>query len=334
MVDLDKQLATGLPKVTLIFGDEPLLVEESGDAVRVRAAQLGYERLVITAESSSDWDQLTEATQSMSLFSTLRLIDLRLPTGRPGELGGRALIKYCQAAPQDMALLIVCGRLDGRARQAKWCKEVERAALVIEHKPIRVERLPAWIRARAHGKGINLEQNAEAILAYYTEGNLLAAAQEIDKLALMVDATATVTAADVEQCITDNARFNIFALADHCLTGDARKALRCLNGLKQEGVEPVLVVWALAKQVRTLYCLANALEAGGMKAQLFRKYRIWTKQATVVNSALHRLGLRGWSDQLRSMARLDRVLKGRSAGNIWQEIERICMTISGHRVVA
>lgn len=333
-IDLNKHLETDIPRVILVYGEEPLLVEESCDTVRARALHLGYEeRLVISAESGADWDQLTEAASSMSLFSTRRLIDLRLPTGKPGEAGSKALIRYCQSPPQDTALLIVSARLDGRARQAKWYKQVEHTGVAVEHKPVGPGQLPAWLRARARCKGMNLEQDAEVLLAHYLEGNLLAAAQEIDKLALLTDAAKTIRAVDVEQGITDNARFNIFALADHCLAGNAAKALRSLHGLRQEGVEPILVVWALAKQVRTLYCLATALEAGETKAQLFKKHRIWTKQATLINTALNRIRARGWADLLQDMAHLDRVLKGRASGSIWHALERACLAVSGHPVI-
>lgn len=334
MSDLNKQLADGLPSVTLVFGDEPLLVEESCDAVRGRAQELGYERLVISAESAADWDRLLETSHSLSLFSTCRLIDLRLPTGKPGDAGGRALVQYCQSAPQDTALLIAGARLDRRARQAKWYKEVERVGAVIEHKALAAERLPVWIRARAESRGMDLQRDAEVLLAHYLEGNLLAAAQEIDKLALLSDATGRVHTAEVERSITDNARFNIFSLVDHCLAGNDYKALRTLNGLRREGVEPVLLVWALAKQVRTLYCLSTALEAGESRAQLFKKYRIWTKQASMIGTALNRIGARGWADLLHRLAHVDRVLKGRASGNIWHALEQACMSVCGHQSVA
>ena len=334
MSDLNTYLQTGLPKVTFIFGDEPLLVEESCDAVRLRAQELGYERLVITIESAGDWEKLTDTTHTMSLFSTHRLIDLRLPTGKPGDAGSKVLVQYCQSPPEDTSLLIVSARLDGRARQAKWYKQIENVGVVIEHKPVTTEQLPGWIRSRARSKGIDLEPNTETVLAHYLEGNLLAAAQEIDKLALLTDVAGTIRAVDIEQGITDNARFNIFTLTDHCLAGKADKALRSLYGLKREGVEPILVVWALAKQIRTLYCLATAIEGGEPKAPLFKKHRIWTKQATLINTALNRIGAQGWAELLQRMAHLDRVLKGRAVGDIWQALEQTCLSLSGQRTLA
>lgn len=332
--ELSEQPKTDLPRITLVFGDEPLLVEETADAVRSRALQLDYnERLVMAAEVGFDWGQLTETTLSMSLFSARRLIDLRLPTGKPGDAGSQALIRYCESPIPDTAMLVVCGRLDTRAKQAKWFKAVDRAGVVVEHKPIAAAQLPAWIRSRVHAKGMDIEREAITLLAHYLEGNLLAAAQEIDKLVLLAAEGGIIRYTDVEDSITDNARFNVFALTDHCLAGDAAKALRSLNGLRQEGVEPVLIVWALAKQVRTLYCLATGMAAGQPKTQLFKTFRIWAKQAPLVTAALSRFGQHGCVCLLQKMAHLDKVLKGRETGNIWQALEHACLSVCGTDVV-
>ena len=281
----------------------------------------------MTAEVGFDWSQFTENTLGMSLFSARRLIDLRLPSGKPGDAGSQALIRYCESSIADTALLIVCGRLDARVKQAKWYKAIQHNGAVIEHKQVSVTQLPAWIKSRANAKGMNIEREAVALLVHYLEGNLLAAAQEIDKLALLAVEDGIIRVTDVENCITDNARFNVFALTDHCLNGDATKAMRSLNGLRQEGVEPVLIVWALAKQVRTLYCLATGIAAGWPKAQLFKTFRIWAKQAPMINAALSRFGQNDWARLLRSMAHLDRVLKGRESENIWQMLGYVCLSL-------
>ena len=322
-------MKTDLPSVTLVFGDEPLLIEETSDKVRNQALQLGYqERLVLTAETGFDWTRLTETTLGMSLFSERRLIDLRLPSGKPGDAGSKALIRYCESSIPDTALLLICpGRLDAAAKRSKWFKAVAQSGEVIEHKPITVAQLPAWIKSRVNAKGMDIERDAVALLVYYLEGNLLAAAQEIDKIALSVAQEGIIRATDVEDGITDNARFNVFVLIDHCLRGDATKALRTLKGLRQEGVEPVLIVWALAKQVRTLYRLATGLAAGQPKAQLFKTFGVWNTQIPLITSTLSRFTQDELVYLLRRIAHLDRVLKGRESENIWQMLGYVCLSL-------
>lgn len=314
--------------ITLVFGDEPLLVEETADAFRTAALEAGFdERLVVAVEPAFDWSRLDEAAQSMSLFSSRRLIDLRMPTGKPGEQGTRALIRYCERPPQDTLLLIVTGRLDVRSRKTKWFKSIEKAGRVVEKKPVPASQLPGWVMARARERGLSVEHDAAALLAHFTEGNLLAAAQEIDKLGLLGPERGSIGYEDVAECITDNARFSIFTLVDHCLTGDAVKAMRSLNGLQNEGAEPVLIVWSLANQIRTLYRLCLAVDAGQSRAQAFKSFRIWSKQAPLVNRALDRFGTDAWASMLKDAAALDRVLKGRESGSVWAGIERICLTM-------
>ena len=317
--------------MTLVFGDEPLLIEETGDKIRKRALQLGYlERLVLTAETGFDWSQLTETTLGMSLFSERRLIDLRLPSGKPGDAGSKALIRYCESSIADTALLIISpSRLDAAAKRSKWYKAIERSGQVVEHKPVTAAQLPAWIKSRVNAKGMDIEREAVALLVHYLEGNLLAAAQEIDKLALLATEEGIIRYTDVEESITDSARFNVFVLTDHCLSGDATKALRSLNGLRREGVEPVLIVWALAKQVRTLYCLATGLEAGQPKAQLIKTFGVWHQKLPLINAALNRFTQNDWAHLLRRVAHLDRVLKGRESDSIWQTLGCVCLSLCG-----
>ena len=317
-----------LARVTLVFGDEPLLVEEAADDVRAAALVLGFdELLVLTVEPKFDWSRLDEAANSLSLFAARRLIDLRMPGGKPGDAGSQALARFCASAAADTAMLLICGRLDGRTRQAKWFKAIEKAGRLAAQKSVPQHQLPAWIRARARAKGLNIDQDAAMLLSHYTEGNLLATAQEIDKLELLGSEPGVISYDDVAGSITDNARFNVYTLVDHCLAGDAAKAARSLTGLRHEGIEPIIIVWALANQVRTLYGLSRAVAAGRPRAQLFKSFRIWSQRAPLVNSALDRFGERGWAARLQEIARLDRILKGRESGFIWSSLEHTCLSL-------
>jgi DNA polymerase-3 subunit delta len=324
----DRKKPQELARVTLVFGDEPLLIEEAADEVRSSALALGFEeRLVLTVEPKFDWSRLDEAANSMSLFAARRLIDLRMPGGKPGDAGSQALVRFCVSTQADTALLLICGRLDGRTRQAKWFKAIEKTGRLAAQKSVPPPRLPSWIQARARAKGLTIDQDAAMLLSHYTEGNLLATAQEIDKLELLESEPGAIRYDDVAGSITDSARFNVYALVDHCLAGDAAKAVRSLTGLRHEGIEPIIIVWTLANQVRTLYGLSRAVAAGRPRAQLFKSFRIWSQRAPLVNSALDRFGERGWAARLQEIARLDRILKGRDPGFIWSGLEQACLAL-------
>jgi DNA polymerase-3 subunit delta len=314
--------------VTLVFGDEPLLVEEAADSLRHEAHAAGFdERLVLTVEPGFDWGALDEAARSMSLFSSRRLIDLRMPTGKPGDQGTRALARYCDRPPDDTLLLIVAGRLDARTRKSKWFKTVEKAGRLIERKQVAVSKLPGWIVARARDRGLSMEKDAALLLSHFTEGNLLAAAQEIDKLKLLSPEQGSIGSEDVAESITDSARFSAYTLVDHCLAGDAVRAMRSLTGLRNEGVEPVLILWVLANQIRTLYRICRAIEAGQPRAQALKSFRVWSRQVALVNQALGRLDSAALASMLQDAAALDRVLKGRAQGSVWAGIERLCLAM-------
>ncbi len=332
--ELPARLSTALPSVILLHGDEPLLVEESTDCVRAAAIRLGFdERVLLVVEPGFDWLRIGESARSLSLFSSRRLLELRLATGRPGDAGTRAITAYCAESPGDTALLIVCGRLDAASKQTAWFKTVAQHGIVVEHRAVTPAQLPAWIRARVRARGLTVEAEAVERLAYYLEGNLLAAAQQIDQLALLSGGGA-VDARTVAACIADHARFNVYAFADACLAGDAAKAVRILTGLRSEGTEPALLVWALAREVRKLARIAQALAQGQPRAQVFKAHQVWAVRAPVVNAALRRLARRDWLDALAAMAALDRVLKGRQSGNIWLALERAGLALCGVETVA
>ena len=325
--DLARRLREPLCPVILLYGEEPLLIEESADRVRAAALTQGYqERLRLTVEPGFDWHQLRATGQSLSLFAERRLLELRMPSGKPGDAGGKALAAYAADPPEDTVLLVITGRLDARARQGRWFTALEAGGLSVDHRSVRPEQLPGWIRARLQARGLRAEPEAVALLAHQTEGNLLAASQEVDKIALTASGQ-TVRTADVLASTADHARFNIYALADTCLAGNTAKALRMLGGLRREGVEPVLLVWALAREVRTLALIAWGLSRGQSRSQLFKAHRVWNTRQALVSAALGRRPPAAWLAVMQRMARLDRVLKGRQSGNIWLELEQSCLAI-------
>lgn len=321
---LEKQ---SLPRAVLLFGDEPLLVEESLDLVRHSARAQGFaDRIPLNAETGFDWSKLTHSSQTLSLFSERRLIELRLASGRPGDSGTRAIAEFCQSDAEDALLLVICERLDARTKQAKWVKALDNHGWVVEHRAVSSEQFPLWFHNRLRKKNLNLDNEAVKTLSHYLEGNLLAAAQEIDRIALYCK-NDHVDTEEILEGLVDHARYNVYAFVDMCLKGDVEKALRILSSLRTEGVEPILVTWTLAKEVRGLVQIDHGLRYGQHKGALFKKYNVWSKRAPLINAALSRLEESQLLEVVKRVSRCDRVLKGREFGNIWQQIELVVLEL-------
>jgi DNA polymerase III subunit delta len=326
---LPQHLKRGLAPLYFVYGDEPLLAQEACDAIRRAAQAAGFgEREVLAVESGFDWNALFASTQSLSLFSERRLIDLRIPTGKPGETGTKIIADLCANPPADTLLLVSTGKLEKQAREAKWVKLLEKAAVTVAVWPIDAAQLPRWIAQRMAARGLTPGPGVAELLARHMEGNLLAAAQEIDKIAMAAGAGA-VGVDDIENDLSDNARFNVFGLADACLRDDAAGITRMLAGLRAEGVEPVLVLWALAREARDLAQMAGAVAAGGALAAVLEERRVWARRRPLVSQALKRLRPAECLRLVQCAARTDRVLKGRRAGDVWQELECLALGIAG-----
>jgi len=326
---LQAHLARGLAPIYMVSGDEPLQAGEAADAIRAAARAEGYgEREVLHVESGFDWSALLASTASLSLFAERRLVDLRLPTGKPGDAGSKALVQYAEAPPEDVLLLIGCPKLDAQQQRSKWFKALEAAGVVVQVWPVEPARLPAWIGRRMQAKGLQPEESAVSLLAEQIEGNLLAADQEIEKL-LLLHGPGPVSADAVADMVADSARFDVFTLVDSALAGEAARTARILYGLRAEGVAPVLVVWALAREIRALAAMAfEAAQGGGPQAAMAR-HRVWDKRKPLVAKALRRYPPARWRALLAQCARLDRVVKGAAAGSPWDELLQLAEAMAG-----
>jgi len=330
--ELPRRLERDLPPAILLFGEEPLLIEESARRVRRCAAERGFsDRIPLSAESGFDWGRLAGSSQTLSLFSERRLVDLRLPTGRPGEAGTRALEDYCAAADPDVCLVVTTGRLESRVKQSKWVKTLDSGGWTVEHRALNPGQFNAWFRRRLRDRGLKLDNEMVERMCHYLEGNLLAAAQEIDRIALFAGPDGSVDRESISRELVDHARFNVFAAVDACLQGDERKALRILKVLRNEGTEAVIVSWTFAREVRMLARLEHGLRSGKSQAQLFKTHRVWSTRAPLVKTALSRLSGPGIEKLTRQMARCDRVLKGRAAGDVWLELDALALMMCGVR---
>lgn len=332
---LPSQLKRGIAPLYFIFGDEPLLIDEAVMAVRNAAANAQFEREVVNAEPGFDWNAFYASLQSGSLFSTRRLVELRLPTGKPGDAGGKILTELAQSPSSDVVLMLRCGKLDRAVRATKWAKAFEAAAVTVQVYPLETSQLSAWIGRRMRAAGLIPGLGVTEHLAYHVEGNLLAGAQEIEKLALQFGA-AQIGLDDIEGVLGDNARYSVFALADACLRGARTDIVRILRNLQAEDEAPALVCWSLVREIRILARLAGQIAAGGKLEQVLDAHRelVWAKRRALMTQALKRGDVKYWRRLLQQAAQADRIVKGRAAGEPWQILECLALAMGGTRLAS
>jgi DNA polymerase III subunit delta len=319
---LQTHLEQKLLPVYLVSGDEPLLTGEAADAVRARARADGFtEREAHFLERGSDWDDVRASAGNMSLFGSRRLVEIRLPSGKPGVTGNKALVALLERGDPDTVFLILTPRLDRDAQSADWVRAVETHGAWVQVWPIDVDRLAGWLRGRCRRLKLDATDEALELLAERIEGNLLAAHQELEKLKLLVP-DGKVTADTILSSVTDSARFDVFQLGEAVLAGDTERALRMIAGLRGEGTEPTLVLWALTKAMRDLW---NGL-AGGPAAG---KPRTWQRQSAALEKGLRRASRLSFPALTVRAGRADRMVKGRLAGDAWDEITLLAADICG-----
>ncbi|MEZ5463200.1 DNA polymerase III subunit delta [Dokdonella sp.] len=329
--DLSRLLAASeLKPVWLIAGAEHLQVMEAADQLRARCRELGYaEREIHDVDHRFDWNELAMSGAAMSLFAMRRVIELRMPTGKPGREGSAAISAWCADPPPDTLLLITAQEWS-RAHEGAWYKSVDKVGVAMPVWPLKREELPGWINARMKSRGLKATRDAVELLAERVEGNLLAAAQEIDKLSLLVGET-TLDVETLEASVADDARFDVFRLTDAAIAGDASRALRMVGGLKAEGAEPIPLIGWLLSQLRVLSRLASA---GGNISQAFQAERIWDAKQAGFRRALKAGNAAHWERCIVQAGLIDRISKGRAQGDAWREIERLISAIASPRAGA
>jgi DNA polymerase-3 subunit delta len=315
---LGTHLAQALLPAYLISGDEPLLAGEAADAVRERARAAGFtERDVHFIERAADWNDVRASCASLSLFGARRLVEIRLATARPGVAGNEALVALLAAEDPDTLLLVLTPRLDRDAQGAEWVRAIERGGAWVQVWPVDAQRLVGWLRGRARRLGLEASDDALALLAARTEGNLLAAHQELTKLALLSPA-GPLTPDSVLTSVADSARFDVFQLGEAVLAGETARALRVLAGLRAEGTEPTLALWALTRALRDLW---SALEGAGPAG--------WQRQSAALAVALRRAPQLSFAALAERAARADRMIKGRLDGDAWDELALLAADMCG-----
>jgi len=328
---LTGQLTKGLLPVYLVFGDEAMLVEESSSLIRKKAREEGAtERQVWHVEGRFDWSQVQWQEQTMSLFDSKRLLEIRLPSGSPGKEGGEALRRFVENPPVDTTLLIISGKIDKRSQKSKWFLELERVGAAISVWPIELSKLPGWITQRMQNCGLQFNPAIPALITERVEGNLYAAAQEIEKLVLLCT-DSEVSEELVLASVADNARFQAFGLMETVFMGQAAKIPRVILSLKSEGIEILSVFSAVSWSLHRMVDMSIQLEQGANIEQVFsaQKPPVWPKSKSMIGGSLAKHNARQWKQFLCQMSEVDQAAKGSLQQCPWVLLEILCLNVAG-----
>jgi len=325
---LPNHLQKKLDPIYIISGEEPLLMQEACDAIRQAAQKNGFsERIILQTETSFNWDQLTTSANTLSLFNSKQLIELRL-NHSPNEVGTKALQAYAKNLPQDKILLIITDKMDAKSQQSAWFKALTTTAIFVQIWPIETPQLPKWIAQRLAQANLKADPDGIQLLSNHAEGNLLAAVQEIEKLSLL-HKSGHISSEAIAQAISDSARFDVFNLIDTALQGNKQRVIRILTSLKGENIEPTLILWALARELRNLATMAHSLTMGSALERILQEQRVWEKRKPLIRAALQRHHLNNWHTLILYASNIDRMIKGVKSGNVWDELQRLSLAIAG-----
>lgn len=325
---LPQHLQQGLAGFYLIHGDEPLLAMEAGDQIRSQARQEGFgERDVYHVEQGFDWHDVSFSSSNMSLFADKKIVEIRMPGGKAGTVGGKLLAEMAQQPPADTMLMVITGKLDAATRKSKWFRAVMHSGVCIQLWPVAANQLPRWINQRLQTHGLEASREAVQLLADRVEGNLLAADQEIQKLQLLVKGK-TIQLEDVLEVVTDSARHDIFEFIDAALQQQVQKLSRMLGHIRAEGVQPPVVLWAMAREFRLLFLVADSLATRRNPEQVLDGQQVWKSRRQMLVQAGKRRQARYWGACLARCARIDRMIKGIADGNPWDELLQLGFRMS------
>lgn len=323
---LQKQTA---PLYTL-FGNEPLLILEAADLIRTHARQHGYtERELFIVDHHFDWSDLLNAGNHLSLFGDRKIMDIRIPSGKPGKEGGKTIEAYCGALPPDTLTLITLPRIDKQGQATKWFKALESAGVLIPVYAVERDQLPGWIGQRLGQQQQKANTDTLQFLADKVEGNLLAAHQEIKKLTLLYPG-GHLTFDQVKDVVLNVARYDVYQLSEAMISADTPRYARILTGLRGEGAAPLLILATLAEQIRQLIFIRKGLDQGQSAAQLLQAARVWGDRQRIVMAAAKRISFQSLTQGLSCAAKIDRVIKGMTQGDAWDELLQLGLRFTIH----
>ncbi len=317
---LPQRLEREIAPLYMVFGEELLLALEAADRIRAAALKAGFdERKILIADAGFDWGSLREAGQSLSLFASKRIVDLRIPNGKPGKSGADALVEYCGALPADTVTVVSLPALDRHALASRWFGALEKAGEAVHAKAVGRDRLPAWITQRLARQQQSAARETVAFIAERVEGNLMAAYQEIQKLGLLFP-PGELSFDAVKSAVLDVARFDVFELGATVLRGDRAHFLRMLDGLRGEGAATPLVLWAIAEEARIMSRVRSLVDQGLSLNQAMQQARVWGARQRLLPQALRRISQHQLLSTLNKASRVDRMAKGLAKGDVWDAL--------------
>jgi DNA polymerase III subunit delta len=326
---LEASLSKNLAGTYTVHGDEPLLALESADAIRAAARKRGFmDREVFEPGRNFDWSEFQHSLASLSLFGGKKIVELRLATGKPGAQGGAAIAGYCERPSPEILLLVSLPRLDRATQGSAWFNALSRAGVVVDIWPLERSRLPAWIAERLGRQRQRAPREALEFLADRVEGNLLAAHQEVQKLALLAPEGELGLDA-VREAVANVARYDAYTACEAMLAGDAARYVRVIDGLKSEGEAPTLVLWALSEELYALARIQAGAASGRPVDDLLRENRVWGSRQRPMKSALTRIAPAAVQRALAHAAGIDRAIKGVGSGEPWDEFLKLALTLEG-----
>ena len=321
-------LRKDLAAIYFLHGDEPLQLGEAADAIRAAARQNGFsEREVLSVDAHFQWQSLFDSALSLSLFADKKILDLRIPEGKLGTDGAKALQDYCKKLPVDTLLLISAGKLAKEAYKSRWFETLEKSGVIVQVKSLEGKELESWLMQRAQTRGLQIEPKAIALLVDKLEGNLLAAAQEIERLYVLFGQQ-SINAQAIEDVVADSSRYDVFKLVDACLVGKTKRILKILHGLRDEGIAAPVVLWALMREARMLLVRTQQMKGFGAP-----QGSSWEQHKHLQTEAASRLKRQVLEGILLLGAKADRQIKGQQAGDAWETLLKICLLFTPNPVL-
>ena len=331
---LKEQAAKPTTRCYIISGDEPLLIQESCDLVRHALRQQGYtERELFHAEEGFKWQEVLYSANSMSLFAEKKLIEVRMSSRSPGDAGRALLVSLVEELNEATALLLVMPRIDAATQKTKWFKSIERVGVFMQVWPIEAKQFPDWLQRRFKREGLEVTREALLAMARRTEGNLLAAVQEIERLKL-ISPDKHIDLEEVTDGVADSARYDVFKLIDASLAGQSPRVVRMIQGLRLEGTAEMYVNVMLARELRLLETMATAMDQGQTVQEVLRRGRVWDKRKQAVSRCLDRHGAQSLRRLQLMTGKIDRVIKGLEPGDAWREITNLLLGLAGIAVLS
>lgn len=323
---IQQHLARGIKPLYTVFGDETLLALEASDRIRAVAREQDYaDREVLVAEGSFKWNELGFAASAQSLFSARKLLELRIPNGKPGVDGSAALQKYCERLPADTVTLVQLPGIDWRGQKSSWFEALEGVGITVEARVVTRKALPQWLAGRLKAQGQQADAGTLAFIADRVEGNLMAAYQEVQKLALLFP-PGTIGFDEVREAVLDVARYDVFGLGEAMLEGDALRLARMIEGLKGEGAAPPLALWAIADEIRAIGKVLAGAAAGKAMQTLLREARVYgPAHQNLMQANYQKYSTAQVTDALRHAGTVDRMIKGLVKGDVWDELLQLAL---------